>query len=146
MKAGDSFTTSELVVSSAEIIEFATLWDPQPFHLSDEFAKQTPFGGLFGSGLQSLCTMVKLGVESGFLTKDAVAGLAIDNLRFRTPLRPGMRVYSEFVVAEARPSGKNASRIVAKIAAILREVDGPEIITAELINLYTSGDIGSQIS
>lgn len=136
MKAGDCFKTSALKVSSDEIVEFASLWDPQPFHLSDEAGKQTPFGGLIGSGLQSLCTMVKLGVESGFLTKDAIAGLSIENLRFRSPLRPEMHVYAEFAVKTARLSSKDPSRIIATIAAVLQEVGGSVIVTADLVNLY----------
>ncbi|AGS25511.1 MaoC-like hydratase protein (plasmid) [Rhizobium etli bv. mimosae str. Mim1] len=139
MKVGDFFETPEMILSSEEIIDFARLWDPQPFHLSEEAAKLTPFGSLFGSGLQSLCVMVKLGAEGGFLTKDSIAGIAIENLRFRSPLRPGARIYSQFRVREARPSGKNASRIVATINATLKQVDGPDIITADLINLYTAG-------
>ena len=139
MKAGDSFKTFPLAVSSSDIIEFAKQWDPQPFHLSDEAGKQTPFGGLIGSGLHSLCTMVKLGVESGFLTEDAIAGLSIENLRFRSPLKPGMRVYAEFDVKNARSSAKDPTRVIATIAAILRDVDGALIITADLINLYNDG-------
>ena len=38
-------------VSAQEIIEFATKYDPQPFHLSEEGGKQTHFGGLVASGL-----------------------------------------------------------------------------------------------
>ena len=37
-------------VSAQEIIEFATKYDPQPFHLSEEGGKQTHFGGLVASG------------------------------------------------------------------------------------------------
>ena len=33
-------------VSAQEIIEFATQYDPQPFHLSEEGGKKTHFGGL----------------------------------------------------------------------------------------------------
>ncbi|RFB87064.1 protein dehydratase [Rhizobium leguminosarum bv. trifolii] len=138
MRAGDHLKTEALVISSDEIIAFAKLWDPQPFHLSDEAAKQTPFGGLVGSGLQSLCIMVKLGVEAGFLTKDAIAGLAIENLRFRSPLKPLARVYAEFSAKSARPSSKNPSRIIATIAAGLYEENGPTIVTADLVNLYSN--------
>ncbi|WP_167315898.1 MaoC/PaaZ C-terminal domain-containing protein [Rhizobium leguminosarum] len=128
-------------ISSSEIIEFARLWDPQPFHLSEEAASLTPFGGLVGSGLQSLCVMVKLGVESGFLTKDAIAGLAIENLRFRNPLKPGTRVFAEFTAKSARPSAKHPSRVIATIAASLIEEKGPTILTAELVNLYSGSPI-----
>ena len=37
-------------VSAQEIIEFATKYDPQPFHLSEDGGKQTHFGGLVASG------------------------------------------------------------------------------------------------
>ena len=33
-----------------EIIEFASRYDPQPFHLSEEAGKATHFGGLVASG------------------------------------------------------------------------------------------------
>ncbi|MBP1881785.1 MaoC/PaaZ C-terminal domain-containing protein [Sinorhizobium mexicanum] len=136
MKTGETFKTETLEVSSKDIIDFAALWDPQPFHLSAEAGKGTQFGGLIGSGLQSLCSMVKLGVESGFLTKNGIAGLSVENLRFRAPLRPEMVVYAEFEVKNARPSSKDPQRIIATLAATLKDVAGPTIITADLVNLY----------
>ena len=37
-------------VTREEVIDFASKYDPQPFHLDDEAAKQTYFGRLSASG------------------------------------------------------------------------------------------------
>lgn len=139
MVVGHAFTTEPFEVTAIDIVDFARLWDPQPFHVSEDAARASPFGGLVGSGLHSLCILVKLGTESGFLTENAIAGLAIESLRFRSPLKPETRVVAGFVVKSARPSNKDRSRAIATIAASLQEVDGPVIITADLVNLYTEG-------
>ena len=47
---GHRFRTDVYNLTADDIIEFATKWDPQPFHLSDETAQDTFFHGLAGSG------------------------------------------------------------------------------------------------
>jgi acyl dehydratase len=136
MRIGDMHITPEFPISRDDIINFAEYWDPQPFHISEEAAKSTPFGGLFGSGLQSFCTMIKLGVDSGFLARNAIAGVAIDNMRYHSPLRPNVNVHSEFKVKEARNTSKDPTRIIARIVAELKDENGNLIISAELVNLY----------
>lgn len=138
MEIGETFETESLDLSLDEITEFEQLWDPQPFHPSDEFGQSTPIRGLFGSGLQSLCALVKLGMESGFLSRNSIAGLGIEGLKFRTPLRPGMSVFAKFEVIDVRPTSKTPDRVVGRIRATLITKDGLEVITAELINLYSA--------
>jgi acyl dehydratase len=41
-------------VTREEVIEFASKYDPQPFHLDDEAAKKTYFGRLGSPGLDEL--------------------------------------------------------------------------------------------
>ncbi|MGK9286671.1 MaoC/PaaZ C-terminal domain-containing protein [Sinorhizobium meliloti] len=134
MDIGETFETESLDLSLAQIIEFEQLWDPQPFHPSDELGQ--PIRGVFGSGLQSLCALVKLGMESGFLSRNSIAGLGIDGLKFRNALRPGS-VFAKFEVVDVRPTRKSPDRVVGRIRATLITKDGQEVITAELINLYS---------
>jgi hypothetical protein len=47
---GDRFRTDTYDLTADDIIDFATKWDPQPFHLSDETARETFFKGLAASG------------------------------------------------------------------------------------------------
>ena len=78
MEVRHTFITGPFDVAANDIVDFARLWDPQPFHVSADAARASAFGGLVGSGLHSLCILVKLGTESGFLTENAIAGLAIE--------------------------------------------------------------------
>ncbi|HEX6001165.1 MAG TPA: MaoC/PaaZ C-terminal domain-containing protein, partial [Hyphomicrobiaceae bacterium] len=47
-----------------EIIEFARAFDPQPFHLDEEAAKTSLFGGLCASGWQTAAHFIRLIVTS----------------------------------------------------------------------------------
>ena len=40
-RSGESY-----LVKRAELISFARRWDPQPFHVDEEVAKDSMFGGL----------------------------------------------------------------------------------------------------
>ncbi len=43
-----------------DIIEFASQWDPQPFHLDPEVAKKTKLGGICASGIHLIAICGKL--------------------------------------------------------------------------------------
>ena len=43
-----------------EIVSFATRFDPQPFHMDEEAARDTFFGGLCASGWHTACVWMQL--------------------------------------------------------------------------------------
>ena len=47
-QAGREYDLGTLTVSEAEIVEFASRYDPQDFHLSREKAANSPYGGIIG--------------------------------------------------------------------------------------------------
>ena len=51
---GESFETEPNFISKNEIIDFASKYDPQAFHLDEEAAKNGPFGQLTSSGFMTL--------------------------------------------------------------------------------------------
>ena len=53
-KPGDTFESAPLVISEDLILEFGRFYDPQVFHLDPEAAKETIYGGLIASGLQTI--------------------------------------------------------------------------------------------
>src|SRR4030088_1295474 len=50
LKVGMKFKSDEITVSKEDILRFASEFDPQPFHLDEEAAKNTVFKGLAASG------------------------------------------------------------------------------------------------
>lgn len=74
-------------VTRDEIIEFATRFDPQPFHIDEAAARQSIFGGLTGSSCHTFA-LTSLIHHQGQQEIALVANLGSDSLRFPAPLRP----------------------------------------------------------
>ena len=92
-------------VSREEVIEFASKYDPQPFHLSDEAAAATHFGRLSASGWHTCAMTMSMVVAN--LKANRQAGLGspgIDELRWLKPVYPGNILRCETEVIEKRAS------------------------------------------
>jgi acyl dehydratase len=92
-------------VTRAEVIEFASKYDPQAFHLDDEAAAATHFGRLSASGWHTCAMTMAMLVEN--LKKTDQAGLGspgLDELRWLKPVYPGDILRCETEVIEKRRS------------------------------------------
>ena len=77
-------------VTEAEIIEFASRWDPQFFHTDTErAAAEGALGGLIASGIHTMAIYQRLEITSRTEHWHVIGGTGIDNLRLRRPVRPG---------------------------------------------------------
>lgn len=92
-------------VTREEVMDFASRYDPQPFHLSDDAAAQTHFGRLSASGWHT-CAMVMSMIVAN-LKNNKQAGLGspgVDELRWLKPVYPGDTLRCETEVIEKRQS------------------------------------------
>src|SRR5271155_3439687 len=109
IQPGQRFSTQSTLVTEAEIKEFAEKFDPQPFHLDDDDAKTTLFGGLAASGWHTAAITMRLNVTSGPQIAAGIIGGG-GEISWPTPTRPGdvLRVESE--VVEVTPSRSRPER------------------------------------
>jgi acyl dehydratase len=84
---GDVREVGSYTVSREEIIEFATRFDPQPFHIDEAAARASIFGELTGSSTHTFALMGLIHARSNVKIA-LVANLGSEYLRFPTPLRP----------------------------------------------------------
>ena len=92
-------------VTREEVMEFASKYDPQPFHLDDEAAAQTHFGRLSASGWHTCAMTMAMLVEN--MKTERSAGLGspgVDQLRWKKPVYPGDTLRCETEVIEKRRS------------------------------------------
>jgi acyl dehydratase len=92
-------------VTREEVMDFASRYDPQPFHLSDDAAAQTHFGRISASGWHT-CAMVMSMIVAN-LKNNKQAGLGspgVDELRWLKPVYPGDTLRCETEVIEKRQS------------------------------------------
>jgi acyl dehydratase len=92
-------------VTREEVIEFASRYDPQPFHLSDEAAAKTHFGRLAASGWHTCAMTMAMIARNVAETEQAGLGSpGIDDLRWLKPVYPGDTLRLESEILEIRPS------------------------------------------
>lgn len=108
LQVGQRFESGTHAVDEAQIVAFATQFDPQPFHLDAELARDTFFGGLAGSGWHTAAITMRLLVESLPIAGGIVG--AGGEISWPRAMRPGniLRVYSE--ILEVRPSRSRPER------------------------------------
>lgn len=105
MRVGDEVTYGSYEVTREEVIDFASKYDPQPFHLSDEEAAKTHFGRIAASGWHTAAMV--MAVIARYVTRHGHQGLGspgIDELRWKKPVYPGDTLTVRGKVVEVRPS------------------------------------------
>src|SRR5262249_13505776 len=96
--------SGRLRIESERIKTFAAEFDPQPFHLDEQAAGKSFFGGLAASGWHTAAATMRLLVESDLKPAGGVVGAGFDEFRWPRPVRPGDELRVESEILEVRPS------------------------------------------
>ncbi len=102
--AGQKHVSGKVRVDADAIKAFAAQFDPQPFHLDEDAARGSFFGGLAASGWHTASLTMRLLVESDFRPAGGIIGTRADELKWPRPVRPGDELHVESEVLEVRPS------------------------------------------
>ena len=103
-KVGDSFELGQFEVTRKEVVEFAQKYDPFPFHVDDEAAKATVFGGIISSGWLTALVWLRL-MHRHFVCYETVLGSpGHEEMVWPTPVRPGDRLSGSVEIKESRVS------------------------------------------
>lgn len=135
LQVGQRFGSGTVAVTAEAIKAFAREFDPQPFHVDEEAAKATFFGGLAASGWHTAALTMKLLVGGAYQPVGGLIGGGTDEMRWPRPVRPGdvLRVESE--VLEIRPSQSRPDRGMVKTRiTTLNQADEPvQIMVANMV-------------
>jgi acyl dehydratase len=131
---GMTFRSGTARIDGDEIRRFAAEFDPQPFHLDEEAARETIFGGLAASGWHTAAVTMKLMVESDFKPAAGIIGVGFDELRWPRPVRPGDELHVEGEVLDVRPSRSKPRQGLIKVRTSTINQHG-EIVQMSVGNL-----------
>lgn len=120
-------------VTEAEVVQFATAWDPQFFHVDAEAAADGPFGGLIASGIHTFAIFQKLVVNACYRDWNIIAGKEIRDLRFLRPVRPGDELTGHFVIEELTFDDRQRAEYSAR--GVLTNQDGKDVLSLTTIAL-----------
>ncbi len=128
---GQLYRSGQLRIDKAQIIAFAAQFDPQPYHLDEEAARKSVFGGLAASGWHTAALTMRLLVESEFGPADGILGVGFDELSWPRPVRPGDELHVESEVLEVRPSKSRPDRGLIRVRTTTFNQNG------EPVQIYT---------
>lgn len=116
LAVGQKFhSTGTITVTAERIKAFAAEFDPQPFHLDEEAAKASFFGGLAASGWHTTAMTMRLLVESDLRPAGGTIGAGGEDLRWPRATRPGDVLRLEIEILDLRPSRSRPELGVVKI-------------------------------
>ena len=106
MPVGSTRDLGTITPTAEEIVAFATQFDPQPFHLDEEAAKQSVFGGLCASGWHTCSMAMRLMVTNFLLESSSQGSPGLENIKWLKPVFPGDTLRLQHTVVESRPMTK----------------------------------------
>jgi acyl dehydratase len=112
---GQVFATGRLKIDADQIKAFAKQFDPQPFHLDEEAAKNSVFHGLAASGWHTAALTMRLMAEGEFKPAGGIIGVGFDELSWSRPVRPGDELYAKSEILEVRPSKSRPDRGLIRV-------------------------------
>ncbi|MBY4636329.1 MaoC family dehydratase [Sphingopyxis sp. XHP0097] len=118
------------LVDREDVIDFASKFDPQPFHLDDDAAAKTYFGRLSASGWHTASMAMRMMVDH--MTERKQAGLGspgIDELRWLKPVYPGDTLRCETEVLEKRRSESRPDMGIFKSKLTVFNQDDEPVMT-----------------
>ncbi|GAA4118354.1 MaoC family dehydratase [Aminobacter aganoensis] len=76
-------------VSPAEIVEFASEFDAQPFHLDEEAGKASILGGLSASGWHTCAMFMRMLCDAFLLDSTSQGSPGVDHVKWKKPVLAG---------------------------------------------------------
>lgn len=128
---GDTHTFGTFSIDADEIKTFAKRWDPQPFHLDEDAADESPFEGLVASGWHTVLLAMRTIVEGfgGRLRSRGARG--VDALRWIRPLRPGDTCSVRGEVLDKSPTQDTPARGDLRYEVVVENQEGDVVMRME---------------
>jgi acyl dehydratase len=126
---GERFVSPGITVSEGQIMDFALVYDPQPFHIDKEAAARSPFGGLIASGFHTLALGFRAFYHLGLINESSMGSPGLDELRWLRPVRPGDTLHTEAVVKSKRASRSKPDRGIVHMDWQVKNQAGEVVMT-----------------
>ena len=134
--AGEVFVYGDHEVTEQEIVEFARRYDPQPFHVDADAARDSTYGGLIASGWMTGSIMMRMLVDHFLSPLSGMGSPGIDELRWFKPVRPGDRLRVRLTLLETRRSQTRPDRGLIQVQQEALNQDGEVVMLVRSWGMY----------
>ena len=136
IKTGERENIGSVVVDKDEVIEFATRYDPQPFHIDEQAAKRSIYGSLIASGWHTCAMVMRLMCDAYLLESASLGSPGLENVRWLKPVRPGDTLTAYRTTLETRVSSSRPDRGIVKTLWEVENQKGELVLTMSGINFF----------
>ena len=134
LEVGQRFTSGSHTLDADQIKSFAARFDPQPFHLDEDRARHTVFGGLVASGWHTAAITMRLLTEGELRLAGGIVGKG-GELGWPRPVHPGDTLHVESEIVDLAPSRSRADHGWATVRSTTLNQRGEavQVFTARLL-------------
>ena len=132
---GAVFELGTTELTRERILSFAREFDPQPFHVDEEAARQSIYGGLIASGWHTCAAFMRLFTEGVLNRSKSLGSPGVDELRWLKPVRPGDVLRARYTVLSVEPHPRRPDRGTVRSLAEVFNQDGVLVMTVRAANL-----------
>jgi len=119
---GKQLVTLGRTITEADIVNFAGFTgDFNPLHTDAQYASESVWGSRIAHGMCGFSVATGLMVRLNILEGTVTAFYAIENWRFRAPIRIGDTIHVVITVAEKRESRREGQGVVALELDVLNQ-------------------------
>ena len=136
VEVGQAHRFGHYEVTREEIIEYARQFDPQPFHVDEETARRSMFGGLIASGWHTGAMLIRMICDHAIPGTATSGALGFDDLKWLKPVRPGDVLSVETTVVEKIESRSRRDVGTVKIESRVVDQRDQAVMTLTSLVLY----------
>ena len=133
---GQEIALGAKTVSEAEIIAFASQFDPQPFHLDHEAARDSIFGALAASGWHTCSMMMRMVVDGVLSHSTSLGSPGLEKVRWLLPVYAGDTLSVSYITREVRASVSKPDRGVVWSTWEARNQKGDLVCTVDGMGMF----------
>ena len=111
---GEPLECRPVTFTRAAIIEFGRQFDPQRFHVDENAARESIFGGLVASSLHTLSACTRVVVEAQ-VNVAILSGVGMHPVKMFNPVRPGDTLHVDAYWTDRQKSQSKSDRGYAAI-------------------------------
>lgn len=132
---GATYELGTFFASQAEMVAFASSYDPQPMHTDTERE-----GGVIASGWHTACLAMRLIAENFLPGKAGLPSPGVDSIAWTYPVRPNDVIRLEALIESARASRSKPDRGILTTSFVARNAADTEVMRFRAVNMLLRRD------
>ncbi len=136
LQEGDTRDLGAITPTAEETVAFARQFDPQPFHLDPEAARDSVFGALSASGWHTCALAMRLVVTNFLVHTSSLGSPGLDSVKWLKPVFPGDTLRLQHTIIEKRPMRSRPDVGLARTAWEMFNQHGDKVLHIEGYGMF----------